>query len=220
MDAERLPEAVYLPSNEPYLGRQSVYHFDQVIMSCLEQNAEVAEFTHQGTLTELQKAACEIIPQGINLGLTIRELVRQGYLFGALVLMRPLIERAAIISYLYRHPDSVGSWKAGWQYRKRPSFSRMLAAMSDKADIEVAKQICDLFSNVVHGNPSASHWNLVQLNHGGLGYSVGKIINSPDLCDEVCFQSQCYLIVLMGMMVACFPDIVKPRQSPERPSQS
>ena len=28
--------AVYTPDNEPYLGRESVYHFDQVILSCME----------------------------------------------------------------------------------------------------------------------------------------------------------------------------------------
>jgi hypothetical protein len=206
MGTEQMPQVVYLPSNEPYLGRESVYQFDQVIMSCLEQNSLVAAYTHRNVLTELQEAACQVIPQGINLALTIRELVRQGYLFGALTLMRPLIERAAIISYLYRHPDKLESWKAGWQYRKRPSFSRMLAAMTDKADIEVAKQICDLFSNVVHGSPAASEWNLVQLDEGGLGYSVGKTIDNPDLCDFICYQSYCYLIVLMGMMTSCFPD--------------
>jgi hypothetical protein len=37
-------------------------------------------------------------PQGISLALSIRELIRQGYLFAALVLVRPLIERAVRIS--------------------------------------------------------------------------------------------------------------------------
>jgi len=93
---------VFTPENEPYLGRQSVFHFDQVIISCLEANAEIAAYTHKNELNDLQKAACQIIPQGINLALSIREMVRQGYLFAAAVLMRPLIERAAIISYLHK----------------------------------------------------------------------------------------------------------------------
>ena len=96
-DETSQPPAVFTPANEPYLGRQSVYHFDQVIVSCLEANARVAAYTHAHAhqLSDLQKAACQIIPQGINLALSIRELVRQGYLFAAVVLMRPLIERAA-----------------------------------------------------------------------------------------------------------------------------
>jgi len=200
------PEPVYLPHNEPYLGRASVYNFDQVIMSCLKQNADVSAYTHRPQLSDLQKAACQIIPQGINLALTIRELIRQGYLFSALVLMRPLIERAATISYLCSKPEEVEAWKAGWEYRDRPSLSVMLESMSDKHDISETKQICDIFNHIVHGDPIGSVWNLVKLNENSLGYSVGKVVDDPELCDFICFQSYCYLIVLMGMMTACFPN--------------
>ncbi len=175
-------------------------------MSCLEQNAQIAAYTHRARLTYIQKAACQIIPQGINLALTIRELVRQGYLFGALILMRPLIERTAIISYLHSYPSEVEAWKAGWEYRGRPSLAKMLETMSDKHDISDAKQICEVFNHIVHGDPIGSNWNLVRLTDYGLGYSVGKVINDPELCDFICFQSYCYLIVLMGMMAACFPN--------------
>ena len=137
-----MPEPVYLPHNEPYLGRASVYNFDQVIMSCLKQNADVSAYTHRTRLSDLQKAACQIIPQGINLALTIRELIRQGYLFGALVLMRPLIERTATISYLYSNPKEIEAWKAGWEYKERPKLPVMLEFMSDKHDISETKQIC------------------------------------------------------------------------------
>lgn len=92
-----LPEAVYLPSNEPYLGRESVHHFDNIIISCLELNEKVAYYTHNNDLSEMQKAACQLIPQGINIALTIRALVRQGYLFGAYILISPLLERATPI---------------------------------------------------------------------------------------------------------------------------
>ncbi|MFC1977674.1 hypothetical protein ACFLWS_05370 [Chloroflexota bacterium] len=202
-----MPEPVYLPHNEPYLGRASVYNFDQVIMSCLEQNAEVAAHTHHTQLSDLQKAACQIIPQGINLALTIRELIRQGYLFSALVLMRPLIERTATISYLHSYPDEVEAWNSGWEYRDRPSLAKMLETMSDKHDISEAKQICEVFNHIVHGDPVGANWNLVHLSDDSLGYSVGKVINDPELCDFICFQSYCYLIVLMGMMAECFPGL-------------
>jgi len=197
--------AVFTPDNEPYLGRQSVYHFDQVIVSCLEANARVAAFTRTHKLTDLQKAACQIIPQGINLALSIRELVRQGYLFAAVVLMRPLIERAAIISYLHEHPGAVTLWKDGWRYKERASIKEMLAAMKGDANITEVQAICDTFNHIVHGDPIGSSFNLIELGDGGLGYSVGKVLNHPELCDFICFQSYCYLIVLMGMMAACFP---------------
>jgi hypothetical protein len=200
-------EPVYLPSNEPYLGRTSVFQFDQVIMSCLEQNAQVAAYTHCGAeLSDLQRAACQIIPQGINLALTIRELVRQGYLFGALVLMRPLIERTATISYLYSKPVELSKWKVGWLKRERPSLAQMLESTVGKHDILVGSQeVCGLYNHIVHGDPIGSAWNLVRLSDNSLGYSVGKVTNDPKLCDFICLQSYCYLVVLMGIMAACFP---------------
>ena len=208
------PKAVYTPDDEPYLGRQAVYHFDQVIVSCLEANADVAAFTrtHAHELSDLQRAACQIIPQGINLALSIRELVRQGYLFAAVVLMRPLIERAAIISYLHERPEEVRLWRDGWRYRGRPSLATMLATMHGEADINQAKQICDTFNHVVHGDPIGSSFNLVHLGSGGLGYAVGKALTEPDLCDFICYQSYCYLIVLMGRMAGCFPRVRGPKE--------
>jgi hypothetical protein len=207
-------KAIFTPDDEPYLGRPSVFHFDQVILSCLEANAEVAALTRDHTrgLSDLQKAACQIIPQGINLALSIRELVRQGYLFAAVVLMRPLIERSAIVSYLHERPDEVRIWRDGWRYRERPSLATMLATMHGEADIDQAKQICDTFNHVVHGDPIGSSFNLVNLGAGGLGYSVGKALTESELCDFICFQSYCYLIVLMGRMAACFPGVRGPKE--------
>lgn len=203
---------VFTPDNEPYLGRASVFHFDQVIVSCLEANAEIAAYTHTHQLNELQRAASQIVPQGINLALSIRELVRQGYLFAAVVLMRPLIERSAIISYLHERPEEVSIWHSGWKYRDRPSLGTMLATMHGEADIEQTKQICDTFNHVVHGDPIGTNFNLVDLGDRGLGYAVGKALSEPDLCDFICFQSYCYLIVIMGRMSASFPGLRGPKE--------
>src|SRR5438094_8093384 len=92
---------VFTPFNEPYLGRESVFAFDNLILACLETSAEAAPRTHKMTRSALQTAACQLIPQSISIALSIRELVRQGHLFGALVLMRSLAERTTILLYLY-----------------------------------------------------------------------------------------------------------------------
>ncbi len=197
---------VFTPDDEPYLGRESVFHFDQVILSCLEANAEIAAYTRKNELNDLQKAACQIIPQGINLALSIRELVRQGYLFAAAVLMRPLIERVAIISYLHEKPREVTLWQSGWKHKERPSLANMLATMNKEVDTKQAQEICSTFNSLTHGDPMGSNFNLVSLPTGGFGYSVGKVLNEPEFCDFVCFQSYLYLIVIMSRMAGCFPD--------------
>src|SRR3990170_8333853 len=122
---------VFTPDNEPYLGRQALLTFDQEIPFSLWVSSHIAAYTraHRDQLTDLQRAACQIVPQGINLALSIRELIRQGYLFAALVLIRPLIERAAIVSYLCDRPDAIERW-GGWRFRDRPPLSTMLHSMA------------------------------------------------------------------------------------------
>jgi len=94
---EKFRGVIFTPDDEPYLGRPSVFHFDKMISITMKESSRIAAVTRRGDLSELQLAASQIIPQGLNLALSVRELVRQGYLFPAAVLLRPLMERAAII---------------------------------------------------------------------------------------------------------------------------
>jgi hypothetical protein len=61
-------------------------------------------------LSPLQEAAAELVPSASSIALSIRELVRQGYLLSAAMLRRPLFERVATLSYLIEHPDAVKLW--------------------------------------------------------------------------------------------------------------
>ncbi len=211
-NSARKLESVYLPSNEPYLGRESLFQFDKIILLYLEKDADIAKFTHTASLTDLQKAACQIIPQGVNLALTIRELIQQGYLFGALVLMRSLIERAATISYLFRKPAKLTLLQSGWNYNgkdRRPSLKELVEVMGPNfpGDATIAQRVVDLFNHITHGDPIGATWNLIHLSDGALGYSVSKVVDDPDLCDFICFQSLCYLIVLKSMRDAIFVQV-------------
>lgn len=91
--SDSIRPAVYMPDNEPYLGRATLLQFDQTISTVLKHNLSTARRTHRMLLSDLQQMACVVIPQSVSLALSIRELIRQGYLFGAHVLVRPLVER-------------------------------------------------------------------------------------------------------------------------------
>ena len=167
----------------------------------------MAPYTRQIALSALQRAACKLIPQGINIALGIRELVRQGYLFPALVLMRPLIERTATLSYLIAHEDAAPAWEGGdWRGSKGPGLNAMLDSMGGGIDQNAAKMVCRTFHQIDHADPAASQWNLVPLGDGGFGYAASKLIDNPELCDFICYQSYCYLIVMTAAMGSCFPD--------------
>ena len=199
---------IYTPDDEPYLGREAVYQFDVTIKACLDTNAHVAAYTRNHKLSDLQHAASQIVPQGVNLALSIRELVRQGYLFGASVLLRPLIERAALISYLCEEPTAVALWNDGWKKGERPCLGKMLATMTrGKFNQQETQNILAMFNSLDHGDPASAEFNLVRLSDSTLGYSVSKALSEPEFCDFVCFHAYCYLIVIMGRMAECFPTL-------------
>jgi len=198
---------VFTPDNEPYLGRESVFHFDRTICWSMETNTKTALWTRQNynALTSLQHAGCEILSQGVGIALSIREMIRQAYLFSALILLRSLIERAAVISFLDINPNAVSDWENGWQHKQRPSLATMLSAMAGGVKVEETQKICSYLNHVVHGDPFSCVHNLISLPDGATGFASGKILNNPILCDEVAFSSLCYLIVLTGRASSIFP---------------
>jgi hypothetical protein len=204
------PSAVFTPDNEPYLGRPSVFHFDQIVQALMEQQHRIARITSQQSLSALQIAASEIAPGAASIGLAIRELVRQGYLFAALVLLRPLVERVGTLAYLVEHPGALGSWQSGWPYRDRPSFAELLSAMrgsSGEDALDEAKLVAGRYHALVHGGPDASIETLVQFRDGFTGFSVSKDLHSPERADAASFEATMYLIVLMATLSRVFPDL-------------
>ncbi|MDI6854897.1 MAG: hypothetical protein QME75_14995 [Deltaproteobacteria bacterium] len=200
---------VFTPGNEPYLGLEPVLHFDHIICWSLESNERVAKWTRKksDSLSPLQRAACQIIPQSISIALSIRELIRQGYLFSALILMRPLIERAATVSYLDDHPEAVSLWEGGWQYHKRPKLATMMASMAGGVPDNEVQNIVKSHNSMVHGDPISSYQNLVALQDGEIGYASGKILNNPDLCGSIAMECYLYLIVITARMSKIFPEV-------------
>lgn len=208
MKPETIP-IVFTPDNEPYLGRTLLFHFDQLISSAMEQNADTAPRTHKTELSDHQKMACLVIPQALSIALSIRELVRQGYLFGAHVLLRAFVERAAILLYLHLYPLEIDKWNRGWEFQDAPSLSKMFEAIQakQKGTLKVRGiDLTDAMNSLLHGKPDSAPWNIVSMGDGEFGFAPSKILNRPDLCDDLCANTLPWLVVVQGMMAAYFPD--------------
>jgi hypothetical protein len=201
---------IFTPDNEPYLGRAALLQFDQEISAALEQNAITAPASHTLQLTDHQKMACLLLPQSISIALSIRELIRQGYLFGGSVLLRSLVERAAILFYLFLYPDQIGKWNRGWQGSEAPNLSQMLDAIADKQDVPPplkGRQITAFMNSLLHGKPDSSDWNTIKIAPGQIGIAPSKILDRPDLCDDLCSNAVPWLVVVHAMMGAYFPEM-------------
>lgn len=199
-----MDQAVFTPSNEPYLGRQPLMAFDQLISAALSLNQHVASVTRTNSMTELQRALCQIVPAALSISLSIRELVRQGYLYGALVLLRPLAERTASGLYLQKFPAALELWHAGWLHGKRPSFGKMAKELWGDLHLDASRKITTSLNSLVHGDPESAEWNLIFGSTGSPAYSVSKMLNRPDICDHVALEAMTYLAELTGLMTAEF----------------
>ena len=207
MDPEVIP-VIFTPDNEPYLGRELLFHFDQLISSAMEQNAVTAPTSHGRILTDHQRMACQVIAQALSITLSIRELIRQGYLFGAHVLLRALVERAAILLYLHLLPEEIDKWNRGWHQQDAPSLAKMLEAIQSKQQRDSVVRGRDLtaaMNSLLHAKPDSAPWNLVPLGQKGVGHAVSKILNRPELCDDLCANVIPWLTVIQTMMAAYFP---------------
>jgi hypothetical protein len=208
METAKIP-VVFTPDNEPYLGRTPLFHFDQLISSAMEQNAKTAPKSRNRTLSDHQRMASQVIPQALSITLSIRELIRQGYLFGAHVLLRALVERAAILIYLNLYPDEIVRWNRGWHHNDAPSLAKMFEAIQTKGQRDPfvrGYELTAMMNSLLHAKPDSAPWNLVPLGESEVGHAVSKILNRPDLCDDLCANAIPWLVVIQGMMAAYFPD--------------
>jgi hypothetical protein len=209
MTPEAIP-IVFMPSNEPYLGRPLLLALDELICSVMEQNAVTAPTSHGGPLTDHQEMACQVIAQAISLSLSIRELIRQGYLFGGHVLLRALVERATILFYIHLHPTEIDRWKRGWDQGDAPSLSKMfdaIQAIQKRNPTVPGRDLTAPMNSLLHSKPDSAPWNIVKLGEGGFGHAVSKILDRPELCDELCANLIPWLAVVAGMMAAYFPPV-------------
>ena len=210
--------AIFTPDTEPYLGGPLLHQFDTIIVAALEQHHAIGPWTraHRDELSRLQRAACQIIPSSCSIALGIRELIRQAYLFPAHMLLRPLIERVATISYLAENPAALDLWEEGWPYSKRPKLPDLLRSMTgqlsdaaDDAGLAEAKTVANYYNALVHGDPLSAPENVVMHEGNEATFSVSKDVDSPERADNLAVHGAMYMIVLMARAAEIFPDVAE-----------
>jgi hypothetical protein len=144
----------------------------------MRANLEIAQRTFVKPLSPLQIAATEIVPQGISLALSVRELIRQAYLYSAAILIRPLVERAGTIYYLQAHLDAVEAWRSVWPRRSQPSFDAMLTVLHPGAASDTQDAIRAMLHKLVHSDPAGSVYNMFERADGVPCSLAGRSLTS------------------------------------------
>ena len=202
---------VFLPYNEPYLGHPTLLEFDQSIPAAMKINTRLAQGTFTRELSPVEQAAAQLIPQAVSIAVSIRELIRQGYLFSAGLLLRPLIERVGTVEYLRVHPEAVYAWHAGWPRKEQPCLRELLEATSqaESADPGELNGFAIMLHKLIHPDPTGGLWNMIIHQNGRPAFSSGKIFDDPQLCDFVSVTACRFLALTMRIA----QDIFEPVQS-------
>ena len=152
----------------------------------------LAARTYATDLTPLQIAATEIIPQGVSIALSMRELIRQAYLFSAGILMRPLVERTGMIYYLQKNPEAVTTWHNGWPRKSQPSFDELLDLVMPSTSDDERKATRELLHKLVHSDPISANYNSTIRSDGLRASAAGKELNEPIKADAIsAFATRC-----------------------------
>lgn len=176
---------IFTPDNEPYLGRPLLVLFDRTITKSMAVHCQLGARTFETDLTAIQIAAVEIIPQGISIALSMRELIRQGYLFSAGILMRPLIERTGMIHHLKDNPVAIDAWNNGWPRKSQPTFDSLLDLVMGQGSEEERQAARTVLHKLVHSDPRSAGFNATVRSDGLLASAAGKELNEPMKADTV-----------------------------------
>lgn len=176
---------IFTPDNEPYLGRPLLVLFDRTIAKSLVVHRQLGARTFATDLTAIQIAAVEIISQGISIALSMRELIRQAYLFSAGILIRPLIERTGMIYNLHGNAAAITAWNNGWPRKSQPTFDNLLDLVMGPGSDEERAAARTVLHKLVHSDPRSASFNATVRSDGRLASASGKELNEPIKADTI-----------------------------------
>lgn len=198
------PSTVSSPDDEPYLGNEQVHVFDLTIIRAMQVLNEAGDRTFATSMTPLQSAAAEIVPQGVSIVLSIRELIRQAYLYPAAILVRPLVERTGMVQHLVMNPKAVDAWHAGWPRKSQPDFQMLLGLVDSTSSVDEKEITRQVLHKLVHSDPQGSKFNMFARDDGSLAYASGKEIGQPKRVEAISKMACKCLRQLTATSVALF----------------
>ncbi len=84
-------------------------------------------------------------------------------------------------------------------------MSDAIQAKWQHSPVVAGRDLTATMNSLLHAKPDSAPWNMVPLGEAGFGHAVSKILNRPDLCDDLCANAIPWLAVVQGMMAAYFP---------------
>ena len=158
--------------------------FEEIYKLAIFIEGECAKSLSESSETDLRRAIAQVLPNTFAVLHALKSLLSEGHLFGAELLLRPLLERVALISYLSKKkPESLKLWNDGWLHSKRPTIRYMIETITEP-QIDLSKyganetnlrriflELVDEMNSIVHPSPRTANRTAVSMD-GGENYML------------------------------------------------
>jgi hypothetical protein len=109
--------------------------------------------------------------------------------------------------YLWKKPDALPIWDAGWKHNRRPKLQEMVEYLNKEileSEFAAVKGFTHELNSATHGDPLSAKWNVVLREDGAPVFPVSKNLSSPQLADEICAEVIPWLAAATGIMNHAF----------------
>ena len=193
---------------DTYGTLDAVVDLDRLLANAQDRLYEGIEPVGTRPATPIQKATLELAIPTISIAAGVRELIREGCLVPALVLLRSLIERTATLNYVIHVPGALEMWESGWPHQSRPSLrlrlSSMLRLSGDAAD--QLMEAMSAYNGMVHGDPKAAGQNRIQLPGDDMPVAITHDYGSPQRASAIALEAGVMLAYLSALIEVAYPE--------------
>lgn len=172
-----------------YSDRPAFLNMSEAVDNALSDVRTVSLYLAKAKWTDLQRAIVGIVPIGMSVACSIRELVAKGYIPSAKMLVRPMIERVVISEFLFTGAEAVSLWTKGWPSKGRPKLAALLSNFEKghQDDWKMYQEfMVDDFNSAIHPNPSGDDAFKSSNENGQSVFWIDNVPNAFELADNVC----------------------------------
>jgi len=184
---------------------------------CLAKQWNAIALNHGNSIPKgrLENAAVQLLAPSYSIAFAIETLLQERHLFGAELLLRPLIERVAVLNYLAAEGEpALDLWERGWD-KNSPSLSKLVEYVPNLQDStsepesqismgEFRRKTLKRLHKIVHADPFGSLRCLAPTDDGYRMVS-GPMMNNPVRYDEVATDTIIFISALLKVTERVFP---------------
>ena len=214
-----------MQSQSPYFELQEVKLLRTHLHFLYEQSVEWNNRHSKDVgFSRQEEIVSRFIPSTLNLVFSFHELLLQGWLYPAEVLVRPFAERLGTLTYFATNPkEAIKKWDDGWKMGKRPSLEERLkllpttstSPMLSQIDWNAVKEakdivisLTDSLNSAIHGDEYSLYYTLSHRTDDTDNYVMGADLKNESYATHLALVMANLTMFFPLVLAKVFPDFL------------